>query len=206
MKCKRNYVTNRTVSSFIKAIVLAVLATPAVAAIQTDKNTLAQPDSAGHEYICLPEKFFGFASWYGGKFHGRKTASGETYDMNMLTAAHRRLPLPTRLLIKNPRNGKTIVVRVNDRGPYIKNRIIDLSREAAKQLGTLTLGVVYVECMILPPELVGTMASQSSPVSPAVTTISDTNCLESKPSNLILLSTGKTPAINDAYNNQIADH
>jgi rare lipoprotein A len=70
--------------------------------------------------------------------------------MNKLTGAHLRLPLPTRVLVENPRNGSAIVIKVNDRGPYAKNRVMDLSREGAKQLGTLGSGVGYVECMVLP--------------------------------------------------------
>jgi rare lipoprotein A (peptidoglycan hydrolase) len=77
----------------------------------------------------------GMGSWYGADFHGRKTANGETYDMNALTAAHPTLPLPSYVDVTNVTNGKTVRVRVNDRGPYIGGRIIDMSRAAARQLG-----------------------------------------------------------------------
>jgi rare lipoprotein A len=77
----------------------------------------------------------GMGSWYGADFHGRKTANGETYDMNALTAAHPTLPLPSYVDVTNLANGKTVRVRVNDRGPYIGGRIIDMSRAAARQLG-----------------------------------------------------------------------
>jgi len=77
----------------------------------------------------------GIASYYGKEFHGRKTASGETYDMHKLTAAHRTLPFGTRVRVTNVLNGKTIVVRINDRGPFKRDRIIDLSFEAARRLG-----------------------------------------------------------------------
>jgi rare lipoprotein A len=76
----------------------------------------------------------GNASWYGKQFHGRTTASGEDFDMFELTAAHRRLPLGTFVKVTNLRNGKWIVVRVNDRGPYVSNRIMDLSYSAARML------------------------------------------------------------------------
>lgn len=77
----------------------------------------------------------GIASWYGPGFHNRLTANGERYNMNALTAAHRTLPFGTMVLVKNTATGKTVTVRINDRGPYIKGRIIDLSRAAAKELG-----------------------------------------------------------------------
>ncbi len=96
------------------------------------------------------KQFSGKVSWYGKKFHGRKTASGEKFDMNDLTCAHRTLPFGTKILIENPKNGKSVVVKVNDRGPYAKGRVIDLSRGAAKKLGTLLGGVAYVDCTVLP--------------------------------------------------------
>jgi rare lipoprotein A len=77
----------------------------------------------------------GIASFYGKKFHGRKTASGETYDMYKLTAAHRTLPFGTKVKVTNLLNGRSVVVRINDRGPFKKDRIIDLSFEAARRLG-----------------------------------------------------------------------
>lgn len=83
----------------------------------------------------------GLASWYGRQFHGRKTASGETFDMNGLTAAHRSLPLNCYVKVTNTSNGKTVVVKVNDRGPFHGNRVMDLSYGAAKQLGITTKGV-----------------------------------------------------------------
>lgn len=77
----------------------------------------------------------GRASWYGTDFHGRRTANGEVFDMNALTAAHPTLPLPSYAYVTNLANGRTILVRLNDRGPYARDRMIDLSREAARQLG-----------------------------------------------------------------------
>jgi len=76
----------------------------------------------------------GLASWYGAKFHGRKTSSGEVYDMHALTAAHKHLPLPTFARVTNLDNGRSLVVKVNDRGPFVDDRIIDLSYAAALQL------------------------------------------------------------------------
>lgn len=86
----------------------------------------------------------GLASWYGTDFHGRKTANGEIYDMNALTAAHPTLPLPSYAYVTNLANGRTILVRVNDRGPYVADRLIDLSARAARLLGTSERGVAQV--------------------------------------------------------------
>lgn len=82
----------------------------------------------------------GLASWYGDDFHGRRTANGEIYDMNALTAAHPTLPLPSYAYVTNTRTGRTILVRVNDRGPYVGNRIIDLSKASANALGLVGRG------------------------------------------------------------------
>lgn len=82
----------------------------------------------------------GRASWYGKNHHGRKTASGEPFDMNALTAAHRKLPFGTYLRVTNLRNGKSVVVRINDRGPFAKGRIIDISYAAAEKLDMLQTG------------------------------------------------------------------
>ncbi|WP_375609540.1 MULTISPECIES: septal ring lytic transglycosylase RlpA family protein [unclassified Bartonella] len=90
-------------------------------------------------------KRVGEASWYGSDFHGRLTANGEIYDMNLLTAAHPTMPLPSYARVTNLRNGSSIVVRVNDRGPFMKDRIIDLSRQAATILGYVDKGVADVK-------------------------------------------------------------
>ena len=91
----------------------------------------------------------GIASWYGKKFHGRRTSSGEEYDMYAMTAAHTRLPLPTYVQVTNLKNGKKIIVRVNDRGPFHNNRIIDLSYTAASKLGIVRQGTGLVEVRAL---------------------------------------------------------
>ncbi len=91
----------------------------------------------------------GRASWYGGHFHGRKTASGETYDKEALTAAHPRLPFGTVVRVTNEKNGWSVNVRINDRGPHAKGRIIDLSEAAARQLGMIGDGVVPVSVRIV---------------------------------------------------------
>ena len=96
------------------------------------------------------ESFFsGKASWYGRKFHGRRAANGERYDMHQLTAAHKKLPFGTKLLVKNRKTGKSCIVRVTDRGPYHGNRVIDLSMGAAKKLNMMSQGVAMVDVIVL---------------------------------------------------------
>ena len=94
----------------------------------------------------------GIASWYGTKFHGRRTSSGETYDMYAMTAAHKSLPLPTYVKVTNLSNDKFIVVKVNDRGPFHENRIIDLSYTAAIKLDIIQKGTGLVEVKAIDPE------------------------------------------------------
>ena len=92
----------------------------------------------------LPLKDTGGASWYGRKFHGKPTASGELYDMFAMTAAHKTMPIPSYARVRNPVNGREVVVRINDRGPFVDGRVIDLSYTAALKLGVLN-GVATVE-------------------------------------------------------------
>ncbi len=94
----------------------------------------------------------GIASWYGRKFHGRPTASGEPYDMYAMTAAHRTLPIPSYVAVTNLRNGRRVVVRVNDRGPFHSDRLIDLSYAAAVKLGIDKSGTAPVEVRALSPQ------------------------------------------------------
>ena len=82
----------------------------------------------------------GTASWYGPGFHGKKSASGETYNQNAMTAAHKTLPFGTRLKVTNEKTGKSVTVKINDRGPYHGGRVIDLSKAAATQLGIVKAG------------------------------------------------------------------
>ena len=91
----------------------------------------------------------GVASWYGRKFHGRLTSNREVYDMHAMTAAHKTLPLPTWVEVRNLRNNRSVVVRVNDRGPFVHNRIIDLSYAAARQLDMVEDGTSMVEVRVI---------------------------------------------------------
>ncbi len=105
----------------------------------------------------------GVASWYGKKFHGQRTANGETYDMYAMSAAHKTLPLPSYLRVRNLNNGKSVVVRVNDRGPFRENRIVDLSYAAAAKLGIIGNGTGIVEIEALTGDEPVTQATNREP-------------------------------------------
>jgi rare lipoprotein A len=105
--------------------------------------------ASGFSYAQECKVLEGYASWYGGKFHGRKTSSGENFNKFKYTAASKHFGMHTYLLVRNLENGEQVVVRVNDRGPYKKGRIIDLSRSAAEKLGMLKKGVTKVQVMPL---------------------------------------------------------
>ena len=114
----------------------------------------------------------GVASWYGSKFHGRRTSSGEQYDMYRMTAAHKALPLPSYVEVRNLENGRRVTVRVNDRGPFHDNRIIDLSYAAALKLGIVKEGTAFVEVVALDGETEqpsgSVVAANSAPPTPEV--------------------------------------
>jgi rare lipoprotein A len=103
----------------------------------------------------------GIASWYGTKFHGRRTSSGEPYDMYAMTAAHKTLPLPTYAEVTNLKNGRKVIVKINDRGPFVGNRIIDLSYAAASRLDILADGTGMVEVRALDPRAPATVTAQA---------------------------------------------
>ena len=98
---------------------------------------------------CAPTRWTGTASWYGEAHHRKKTASGEPFDMHALTAAHRTLPFGTRVLVTNLANGRAVEVRINDRGPVVRDRIIDLSYGAARALDAVGAGVFRVRIAVL---------------------------------------------------------
>lgn len=102
----------------------------------------------------------GIASYYGRKFHGRKTANGERFDNTLLTCAHRTLPFGTRLRVTNLENGRTVVVRVTDRGPFRRGRIIDVTYTAAEQLGMVSNGICRVRIEVVPSEVDQWIATQ----------------------------------------------
>jgi rare lipoprotein A len=107
-----------------------------------------RPDPASRE-PSSPSQLVGVASYYAHEFNGRKTASGEVYDMNDLTAAHRTLPFGTKVKVTNLDTGRSVVVRINDRGPFKDDRLIDLSLGAATQLGLIAMGTGRVILQIL---------------------------------------------------------
>ncbi len=113
-------------------------------------STPPVPPAAGTEQV-------GFASWYGAPHHGRRTASGEVYDMHQLTAAHRTMPFGTRLLVTNRDTSQSAEVRVNDRGPFVEGRILDVSYAAARQLGAVGPGIIPVRVRVI--ALPGTRAA-----------------------------------------------
>jgi len=128
-------------------------ATPRAEPLNAGANT---PYTAlGRKYVpytaLKPYRARGVATWYGRKFHGKKTASGERYDMYAMSAAHTILPIPSYARVTNLANGKSVVVRINDRGPFHADRIIDLSYAAAYKLGFVTAGSAKVEVEALLP-------------------------------------------------------
>lgn len=130
----RRYRTNRA----------AVVVLSALVALLVGCAGAASP--RGH-HVAKPsgKAAFGQASYYASKFHGRPTANGEKFDNGRLTAAHRTLPFGTKVRVTNLENGRSVVVRVNDRGPFVKGRIIDLSQAAAKRIDMVRAGVVRVK-------------------------------------------------------------
>jgi len=126
----------------------------------------------GREYVpatsLRPYKERGVASWYGRKFHGEKTSTGEVYDMYAMTAAHPTLPLPSYARVTSLATGKTVIVRVNDRGPFLHNRVIDLSFAAATRIGIAQKGSGEVEVESIIPIEMTTVAS-ATPLPPVVT-------------------------------------
>ena len=131
-----------------------------------------------HSYVVFGHRYYtkstsrdhrerGVASWYGAQFHGRKTSSGEVYDMYKMTAAHKTLPLPSYVQVTNLENGRTAVVKVNDRGPFHGDRVIDLSYAAAKKLGVVRKGTATVEIVSVDPRDNGQRAARRLAAEPA---------------------------------------
>lgn len=108
----------------------------------------------------------GVASWYGQKFHGHTTANGEVYDMFAMTAAHKTLPLPSFVRVTNVDNGRQAIVRVNDRGPFHHNRVIDLSYAAAMKLGVLATGTANVKLEVMHVDKAGQLTVGAKPILP----------------------------------------
>jgi rare lipoprotein A len=109
------------------------------------ERRMPPPEPPGIERRASKNVQVGVASWYGGEFHGRRTSSGEIYDMYQLTCAHNTLPLGTMVMVTNLENGKSVELKVNDRGPFVKERIIDLSYAAAQMIGMWEKGTAQVK-------------------------------------------------------------
>ena len=118
-------------------VFLALFAGCAAPPPPAGRNVAWDNRAAGYDRV-------GHASWYGGKFHGRTTASGQRYNMHAFTAAHRTLPFGTQVAVTNMANGRTVRLVINDRGPFIRGRLIDVSRRAAQKLGFLRQGTARV--------------------------------------------------------------
>ncbi len=144
---------------------------PRDVATVADAVPRVEPRSAGGNkpYVVFKKKYYplasaahyrerGIASWYGKKFHGKRTSNGEQYNMYAMSAAHKTLPLPSYARVRNLNNGKTVVVRVNDRGPFLHNRLIDLSYAAAARLGIVGTGTGLVEVEGIDPSTPETTA------------------------------------------------
>ena len=161
-----------------------------LAACASPKQHLAPPGPArspasgvkiGQPYVVLGKTYYpaddraydvtGIASWYGPTFHGLSTANGETYDQDGLTAAHKTLPMPSFVEVSNLDNGRTLTVRINDRGPFVDGRIIDLSRKSAQLLGVDRPGTAHVRVRRVFPDG-AVVASLAPPVRPAPAVIS----------------------------------
>lgn len=132
----------------------------------------------GQSYTPMPDangyRERGIASWYGKKFHGRFTSNGEKYDMYAMTAAHKTLPLPSYVRVTNLQNGSSVVVRVNDRGPFRHNRLIDLSYAAAARLGIIGSGTGIVEVVaVTAGDAAPTVAAAPAPTAPAATRLAN---------------------------------
>jgi rare lipoprotein A len=145
----------------------------------------------GHAYTpytqLMPYKARGVASWYGKRYHGQKTSSGEAYDMYAMTAAHTILPLPSYARVTNVANGKSVIVRVNDRGPFHEDRLIDLSYLAAQRLGLLGRGsgVVEVEA-IIPGNEAPPPAARAAPPEPIPAPAPATAAVSAEPGGIYL--------------------
>lgn len=144
----------------LTAAAVAVLSSPAFAASPAETQLPKVVFDGAHDSMnwdpssmnrveTLKAKTASMASWYGPGFHGRRTASGQIYNQNALTAAHKSLPFGTKVLVTNLNNGKSVTVVVNDDGPHIPGRVIDLSRGAAERIGMISSGVAPVKLQIL---------------------------------------------------------
>jgi rare lipoprotein A len=165
-------VTGKDISNWLCCILFLALLPLGCSPAGRQSSTGHRPESADYRlpptqrpYVIDNKRYYpipsadgyseqGIASWYGPGFHGKKTSNGETYDMHSMTAAHKTLPMNTMLLVKNLENGRHTVVRVNDRGPFVRGRIVDLSYKAAEALGIAQKGITRVQAIALGEETI----------------------------------------------------
>jgi rare lipoprotein A len=175
-------------------------ATPKLEPLATRAN---RPYSIfGIQYIPLtqlkPYRERGFASWYGRKFHGQTTSNGERYDMYAMTAAHPTFPLPSYAKVTNPKNGKSVIVRVNDRGPFLHNRIIDLSYTAAAKLGYANSGSTEVEVSLIDEPEKFAQAQPLATSAPVIAPVTIAPPVATAPSTSAATSPATSPAASPA--------
>lgn len=148
------------IKQLLASVALTALCSPALAASPASTQMPKVVFDGAHDSMnwdpasvnrveTLQAKVASLASWYGPGFHGRRTASGQIYDQNALTAAHKTLPFGTRVKVTNLNNGKSVTIVVNDDGPHVPGRVIDLSKGAAQRIGMLSAGVVPVRLQVL---------------------------------------------------------
>lgn len=131
----------------MKKIPLALFAL--LLAVMTGCSSTTSIDNQKTSSYARSHALVGQASWYGNKYHGKRTASGERYNMRAYTAAHKTLPFGTIVRVTNTANGKTVDVKINDRGPFVKGRVIDLSRKSFGQIGNINQGTVPVKIDVI---------------------------------------------------------
>lgn len=137
----------RLLYAFLAIVLLSACVTPA--------SSTRYRHHTRYSTASLKYRARGLASWYGTRFHKQRTSSGEKYNMYAMTAAHRTLPIPSYVKVKNLNNGRTAIVRINDRGPFHSRRLIDLSYAAARYLGILPKGTAMVEIQAIPSKFRG---------------------------------------------------
>lgn len=134
----------------VLTLILALFVVQGCSTLSRDQQPQVPKDDKGGSSATVQPAHIGEASWYGPGFEGKKTASGEIFDDSKLTAAHKTIPLGSKAKVTNLTNGKTVEVKINDRGPFIDGRMVDLSRAAAKALGMIDRGTARVQIDLLP--------------------------------------------------------
>ncbi len=130
-------------------LILLIISSAFVVSCSSSVRFSDSGDAGYEDNLSKGEVFYGQASYYADAFHGKLTASGEIFDMNKLTAAHKTLPFGTILNVKNLKNGRSVMVKINDRGPFSGSRVLDLSKAAAQALDMIRDGVIEVEITIM---------------------------------------------------------